>query len=103
MTRAARDLANMVDMLDDFLQGQTRALRRRLLAHPAGDQHPGIQRRANHRAALDERLDLLVAELPIVRHERATILVACPHRTGEQIKRFPEAVIAEMCHVEYDA
>ena len=44
MARVSRHLANVIDVVDDRLQGQH--FRRCLLSYPAGVQHPGVQRRA---------------------------------------------------------
>ena len=100
VTRIAGDLAHVIKMINDSVQLQTDRFRRRFPADPARHHHPRVQRRADHPAALDECLDLFVAELAIVRHQRAAVLMACPDSTVEQIERFPEAIVAKMRHVE---
>src|SRR5207302_5782316 len=47
-----------------------------------------------------DRLDLLIAELAVVRHQRATVLMTRPDSAVKQVQRFPEAIVAEMRHVE---
>src|SRR4051794_24351952 len=49
----ASDLANVVDVLDNFLQLEFYGLRCRLVTNPVGHHHPRIEGRANDRAALD--------------------------------------------------
>ena len=47
-------------------QGGPRLLGCRLAAHPAGNHHPRIERRADHRPALNEPLDLVVGQLALI-------------------------------------
>ena len=81
VTRVAGDLANVINVVNDSLQLQTDRFRRRFPANPARHHHPGIERRANYRASLDQCLDLFVAELATVRHQRAAVLMARPDST----------------------
>ena len=50
-----------------------------------------------------ERADLIVAELPVVRHERAAVVVAGPDGPAESVERLPEAVVAQVGGVEDDS
>ena len=52
------------------------------------------------RAAFNERLDLLVAELAVVRREGAAVRVARPDRAVKMFERLPEAIVAQMRRVE---
>ena len=82
------------------LERDAGALRRRLAAHPAGHDHPGVERRADDRAARDELADLIVGELTVVVDERAAVRVARPHRPAKMIERVAEALVAEVRRVE---
>ena len=46
--------------------------------------------------------NLLVRELPAVRDQRPAVVVARPHRPPEQLEALPEALVAEVRHVEDD-
>ena len=48
----AGELADVIDVVDDGLERDAGAIRRRLAAHPAGHQHPGVEGRADDGAAL---------------------------------------------------
>ena len=61
VARVAGDLADVIDVVDDRLERHAGGLRRRFAADPAGHHHPGVERRADDRAALDQPLDLIVA------------------------------------------
>ena len=78
-------------------------LRGRHAAFPAGDQHPRVECRADHAAALDHALELPVAELPVARHEGAAIAVAGPDCAAENIHRLVKRLVAQMRHVENNA
>ena len=44
--------------------------------------------------------ELRASDASRVRHKRATILMAGPHRPVKSAKRLPEALIAKMCYVQ---
>ena len=97
----AGQLADVVDVIDE-----RRASRRRSRASfcrgPSRDDHPGVERRADDRAAVDERADLLVVELPLVgTSERQLLWLA---QTGPSKDRAPpESFVGEVGGVEDDA
>ena len=67
---------------------------------PAGDEHPGIERRADHGIAVDQQPDLLVAELPAARHQGAAVVVAGQYRAVKDVQRLEEACVGQMRRVE---
>ena len=99
----AGELADVIDVIDHVFRASRRRLGRRLAAHPAGHEHPRVERRADHGVALDEIADLVVGELAVVRHQRAAILWLAHTGPLKVIQRLPEAVIAEVSDIEDDA
>ena len=79
------------------VERDARARRRAPRPLPAWHDHPGVERHADHRAAVDERADLIVGELPVVRHERAAIRVARPHRPAERGRAPPRSSSSQRC------
>ena len=98
--RAAGDVADVVDVIDERLERHAGSLRRRHAALPARIEHPRVQRDADHRAARGQRANLVVAELAVVRHQRAAVVVAGPDAPAEGVERFPEAVVAQVGGVQ---
>ena len=98
--RVAGDLADVIDVVDDPFERHAGALGRRLAAHPAGHDHPRVERRADDGAAVDELADLIVGELPVVVDERAAVRVAGPDVAAEMVERVAKALVAEMRGVE---
>src|SRR5436190_21278642 len=96
----ACELANTIDVIDHAFELQSCRLGRGFAAHPAGHEHPGIERNADNSAAVNQRSKLFVAELPQVGHERPAILMTCPDRAGKAIERFLETLVIEMSHIE---
>ena len=66
----------------------------------SGIEHPGVERRADDGAALDQPLDLVVGELPLVRHQRAAVVMAGQHRAAVDLQRLVEALVGQVRHVE---
>ena len=99
----AGQLADVVDVVDQAVERDAGALRRRLAAHPAGHDHPGVEGGADDRAAGDELAELVVVELAVVVDDRAAVRVAGPHRPAEMIERVAEALVAEMRGIENHA
>ena len=87
----AGDLADVVDVVDQPIERHARVLRGAPPPLPARHDHPGVERNANHGAPLDQRADLIVGELPVVRHERAAVGVARPHRSAERLAALPRS------------
>ena len=56
--------------------------------------------RADHCAARDEGLDLLVGELAIARDKRPAVVMAGQHRPAEDLQRLPERFVGQMRRVE---
>jgi len=103
MPGVAGQLADVVDMLEQSLQLKTDGLGRRLAAHPARRQHPPIQCHADDRVPLDERLDLFIGKLAVMRNKRATVGVAGPDAPFKVVKRLPKTLIAQMRCIENNA
>ena len=102
MAGVAGELADVVDVLDHFLELELRGFGGGLSANPAGDHHPRIERRADDGAATEEFLELIVGELAVVRRQGAGIGVAGPDGSVEDVERFAEARVAEVRGVEDD-
>ena len=66
-------------------------LRLRALVRPAVDHHDGVEGHADDRAALDERLDLLVGELAVPVGQRAAIVMAGPERARSSARAHPRS------------
>ena len=96
----AGNLADVVNVVDQSIECDARAFRSAPPPLPARHDHPRVERRADHGAPLHQGADLIVGELPVVRHERTAIGVARPHRSAECGERLPEARVAEMRCVE---
>ena len=96
----AGELTDVIDVIDHVRQRHAGRLRGRHAAFPAGDQHPRVERRADHAAALDHALQLLVAELPVARHKGAAIAMARPDRAAKKIHRLVKRLVAQVGHVE---
>ena len=94
------ELADVIDVVGDGLERDAGTLGRRRAADPAGDEHPGVERRADDRAARDELPELFVGELALVRHQRPAVRVARPHRPAKMIHGVAEAVVAQVRGVE---
>ena len=94
----AGHLADVVNMVHRVLK--SRVVRLRDANDPALGEHPRIQRQADHRAALNQRLDLFVGQLPISRNQRPAVVVARQYRTLIHLQRFPERLIGQVRHVE---
>src|SRR5262245_11642098 len=58
MPRIAGQLTDAINVIDRDFQLRSRLLRPCLTTNPAWYHHPGVQRRADHGAALDQTLDL---------------------------------------------
>jgi hypothetical protein len=78
-------------------------LRRRFSADPIWNEHPRIERRADDRAARDEFTELLIAELPHVRDQRAAVLMTRPDGAVKEIERVPKSVVAEVRRIKYQS
>ena len=100
MPRVARNLADVIDVVDDPLERHAGAFGRRFASHPAGDDHPRVERRADDGAARDELADLVVVELPVVVDDRAAVRVARPDVATEMVESVAKTLVAEMRGVE---
>src|SRR6266540_3340529 len=88
MAAVASQLADMVDMIDDIAQRDSWVGGDVARSdHPGRPDHPGVERRADHPVARDNRADLLVVELALVRHQRAAVVVAGDHRAAITFER----------------
>src|SRR5437660_8620532 len=87
-------------MVDHAFEFHSCLLRSGFSEHPAGCQHPRVQRRADDRIPLDQGFNLFITELPDMRHQRSAILMTCPDRPGENIQRLPETIIAKVRGIE---
>src|SRR5665213_330489 len=96
MMRVPGNLANVVDMIDHYLQIAIHCFGIRFPPYPTGHHHPGIQCRAYNGAAINELFYLLVAILAVMINQLASVVVAGPYRTVKMVERFPKAVIAKV-------
>ena len=71
MAHVARELANMIDLIHDMLERNSRLFRRGDAALPIRDKHPGIE----YRAAFDECLDLTIAELAAILDQSTAVVM----------------------------
>ena len=97
VTGVAGDLADAIDVVGHGLE--TDRFARGLAPDPAGDEHPGVEGRADDGTALDQQSDLLVAELPAVGDEHPAVVVTGQHRPAEDVERLEEAGIREVGRV----
>src|SRR5438552_7914920 len=102
MARISGDLTDVVNMFRHFGKSHPRAGGSAFSFDPTRPEHPGIERRPDDRAPLDQRRDLVVAELTMVRHQRASVPMAGPDRTVEVVLSFPKTFIAKMGRIEND-
>ena len=100
VTRGAGYLTEVVDLIDNMLQCDPGGLGRGLAADPSWDEHPRVKGDPDHRVSRGERFELVVAELPRMRHQRAAILVARPDRAVKEFEGFPKAVVAQMGEIK---
>src|SRR5579883_3244595 len=98
MTGVASDLADMVDMVDDV--GQRNEFARCLASHIARIEHPVVEGRTDHAAALDNEPDLIIGELAIPRDKRPAVIVTGQDRTVVDLEGLVEALISEMGQVK---
>jgi hypothetical protein len=98
--RAAGKLADVVDVVGNRGDREASLVRRRFAADPAGDHHPGVERPADNGLAANQLLELLVAELPLMRHQGPAVVVAGPDWPVEQIQGLPKSFVGQMRHVE---
>ena len=96
----ARELADVVEVVDHHGKITVHPPRCRRAADPARHHHPRIEGATDHGAAADQCLDHLVGELPVVVDEGAAVIVAGPDRPGEEVERLPEGCVAEVRGVE---
>ena len=96
-----RDLADVINVVCDGIERYTGV--GAYVFDEAGLKHPYIERHANHAAALDDRANLLVAELALVWHEGAAVVVTGDHHPCKNLQRFPEAPIREVGEIENHA
>src|SRR5215203_2143892 len=100
VSRVAGNLTDVVGVIEQPIERHARVLGCARPALPAGNGHPRIERHADDGASLDEGTDLVIRELPVVRHEGTTVRMAGPHGTAKCVERLPEALVAEMRRVE---
>src|SRR5438105_9461615 len=98
----ACQLANMINVVDNFFEITIHFSRHGLPTDPIWYQHPRVKCRADHRISFDQHTDLIVAELPVVIHECTTIIVTGPNISVEMIDRLPESIIAKMSDIQDD-
>jgi len=96
----ASQLAEVVNVGDDLFQPQIRILWCRLIANPVRNHHPGVQCHAHDRAACDQRSDLFVVQLTVVRNQRATVGMTSPYRPLEYRQCLPKRLVAKMGHIQ---
>jgi len=102
MAGVTGELADVVDVVDLVFESHAEGLGTGLADFPAGHDHPGVEDRAEDGAAVEEGLDLLVAELASVGDEGSAVLVAGPDGAVEVVEGFPEAIVAQVGGVEDD-
>src|SRR5579875_2591706 len=98
MAGVASDLADMVDMVDDV--GQGNEFTRRLASHIARIEHPVVEGRTDHAAALNNETDLIIGKLAIPGNESPAVIVTGQDRAVVDLEGLVEALISEVGQVK---
>ena len=72
----AGELANVVDVVDQFFERDIRLFGFGHADRPAGGDHPRVEDRTNNGTAFDQFLELVVIELTVVGGDRPAIVMA---------------------------
>ena len=99
----AGDLADMVDVVDDGFEGGGVLLWGGLSWNPAGEQHPGVKGDSDDGASLDEKADLWVVELALVRRGGTAGGMTGPNGAVEKFETFLKIFVCEVSDVENDS
>jgi len=97
-----RELADVIDVINDVLDLYAGGLWRRNAALPAGDHHPTVEDAADDGVTLDEKFDLLIAELTGIVDQRAAVGVTRPDGAAENFEGLKKGGVTEMGGVEDD-
>ncbi len=90
-------LANMVNVIDDIVEGDWVL---GLTALPAGVEHPSVKGGSNHTAPFDNGFELAILKLARVGDKGAAVVVAGEDKAGVEIKGLPKGRIGEVGHVQ---
>lgn len=101
MPTISRELANVINVIRDLCERDAFIVLR--TACPAGAEHPVVEGNTNHAIPRDDRMDLFIVKLALMRNKRATIVMACKHGTFETVHGFPECLIRKMREVKQDS
>ena len=88
---ASSELADMVDVISHMVERDAGILF--CAARPARDDHPIVERRADHAVAFDDGAQLFVVKLSLMLNQRAAIVMARQHDAVEMIQRLPKRLI----------
>ena len=100
----ARELADVIDVIDHGLERGLRALFiTGDVALPVRIEHPRIECRADDPTACDYRLDHLICQLPLTGRECAAVVVTRRDRAVVIIEDFPKCLIGSMRQIHDDA
>ena len=99
----ADELADVVNVVADFLDAEAELLRRGAFVRPAMDHHDCIECHADDSAACDEFADLFIGELAVPVCERTAVMMARPDGAAEMIQRVAHGFVAEVRDIEDDA
>jgi hypothetical protein len=102
MQRIARDLTDMIQVIQHFFQVAMSPLRCGLPPHPTRHYHPGIQCAPNDSPFPYEGLYHFIAELTVMIHQGPAIIVTGPDGAAEYVHRIPKSIVAEMGGVQDD-
>jgi hypothetical protein len=101
VTARTCELADMVDMVDYIIQ-RHQGVRwiKPFTDHPARFEHPGIESRTDHPIAGNDRPQLIVAELALMRDQCTTVVVARENWATVVIQGLPERLIRAVGEIE---
>ena len=95
---AAGELADVVDVVDQLRQRHVTLVGRVVLR--TLQDHPTVEHDADNAAALGDGEDLFVAELAVMRHERAAVAVADEHGLRVDVHRLRQGGVADVRYVQ---
>src|SRR5690606_17696974 len=94
-------LADMVDMVHNSVKHALHTFRCGYASLPSRHHHPGIECYAYYRLSFNKCFYHFVAELPVMIHQGAAIIMAGPNMPIEMLHCLPESIVAKMGRIEY--
>lgn len=93
-------LANTIDVVAKTLE---RDFGLGFATHVVGHDHPNVESMSDDAAAGDDRFRLGIRKLPLVRYERAVVMMAGKQSAAEEVHRLIETLVGEVGNVENHA